>query len=155
MSILSWTTKDLMSRVPTRELERLRKHVEGLLTTVSEGLDHIIHHGAGVFPLLNLSEDDRNLYLTAELPGMVPQDIELTVQKDSLTIKGERTIKPKDQAFNYHRRERETGSFKRVISLPVQVDSDRVRAVAKNGVLRVAMPKEVEDLKTRVAIRVE
>jgi len=107
---------------------------------------------AGVFPLLNMYEDPDNLYVTAELPGVPAQDLELSVEKNNLTIRGERKIPEAGEKVNYHRREREAGIFRRVISLPSPVDSERVAAVSKNGVLTITLPKAAESKPRQIPI---
>jgi len=92
------------------------------------------------FPTLNIWEDDHNLYAEAELPGMNIQDIEISVAGNELSIKGKRETVQGDKA-NYHRRERGTGEFSRLVTLPVEMDPDKVEAVLKNGVLFVRLPK--------------
>jgi HSP20 family protein len=127
-------------RDPFAEADRLRREVDNLLGTRGRG----IASTAGVFPALNVSEDEGNLYVRAELPGVVPEEIEITTKENNLIIKGERKITARGEKVAYHRREREAGSFRRIISLPTRVDADRVDAVCKNGVLTVTLPKAAE-----------
>ncbi|MEW6266878.1 MAG: Hsp20/alpha crystallin family protein [Thermodesulfobacteriota bacterium] len=144
MSLINWTPRQFVVRGPWRELDRLRSHVESVIDSLSEGYETIRRSGTGVYPLLNLSEDDDNLYLTAELPGISAADLEMSLHGDNLTLRGERRIPEADEKVNYHRREREAGYFRRIVSLPVKVDAENVRAEVKNGVLTVALPKARE-----------
>jgi HSP20 family protein len=98
----------------------------------------------GVFPALNVSEDENNLYVRAELPGVAPENLAITTKENNLIIKGERKIAAEGEKVSYHRREREAGTFRRIISLPTRVDADNVTAASKNGVLTVTLPKAVE-----------
>jgi HSP20 family protein len=98
----------------------------------------------GVFPILNMSEDPDHLYVTAELPGVAAGNININVENDNLTIRGERKLPEADQKINFHRREREAGFFRRVISLPSKIDAGRVTAATKDGVLTVTLPKAAE-----------
>jgi HSP20 family protein len=91
-----------------------------------------------------VSEDEDNLYVRAELPGVVPDEIEIAIKENNLVIKGERKITAEGEKISYHRREREAGSFRRIISLPTRVDSSKVTAACKNGVLTVTLPKAAE-----------
>ena len=143
MTILRWTPKFAPTSTPWREIDRLRQQVEGLLDGFVEGVDSI-RKAPGVYPHLNLAEDDDNLYLTAELPGVSPDDIELNIQGDSLTLRGERKIKEADSGMNYHRRERDSGYFRRVVNLPVRINAEKAEASAKNGILKVVLPKADE-----------
>lgn len=154
MAILRWTPRQLAMRAPWRELDRMRRHMEGMYDALSQGVD-TVRRGAGVYPLLNLSEDTENLYLTAELPGIAPADLELSVHGESLTLRGERKIPDADQSVNYHRREREAGIFRRVVALPVRVDQDAVKASFKDGVLKVTLPKAAEAKARQINIQAE
>jgi HSP20 family protein len=70
--------------------------------------------------------------------------VDLSVEGDSLTLRGERKIPEAGEKVSYHRREREAGVFRRVITLPVKVEADKVRAAMKNGILSVTLPKAAE-----------
>jgi HSP20 family protein len=96
---------------------------------------------AGVFPLTNVTEDDDNYYVRAELPGMAADEIDISVTGDSLSISGERHIPAEKEEAKYHRREREAGKFSRIISLPAQIDTDKVEANCTDGVLTISLPK--------------
>jgi len=110
---------------------------------------------AGVFPPINASEDDENLYLRSELPGIQPDEIEISVEGDTLTLRGERKLPEAAEGVNYHRREREAGRFRRVITLPTRINPDRVEAVFKNGMLKIVMPKAEEIRAKQVKVRTE
>ena len=107
---------------------------------------------SGVFPLLNMSEDQDNYYLTAELPGVPSDSIELSVENNSMTLRGERRAGKADQSVNFHRREREAGYFRRVINLPMKIDADKVSAASDNGVLTVTLPKAAEVKPRKIAV---
>ncbi len=96
------------------------------------------------FPALNLWEDDNNLYVEAELPGVELEDLEIYVNgENQLSIKGERKP-PAVEGVTWHRRERNYGSFSRIVELPAEVDPDRVSAEMKHGVLTITLPKKEE-----------
>ena len=97
--------------------------------------------GAGVFPLINLSADKDNYYVRAELPGLKADDINISVADNNLSISGERKIASEGEDVKYHRREREAGTFSRMIALPGDVDTDKVEASHVNGILTVTVPK--------------
>jgi HSP20 family protein len=121
-------------------MDRLRREMDNILETRGR----VRASTAGVFPALNLSEDEDNLYVRAELPGVVPDEIEITTKENDLIIKRERKIATEGEKISYHRREREAGSFRRIISLPTRVDAEKVTAVCKNGVLTVTLPRAAE-----------
>lgn len=138
-------------RDPFAEMGRLRKEMDNLLGTARRG----IAPAAGVFPALNVSEDEDNLYVRAELPGVTPEEIEITTKENNLIIKGKRKIAAEGEKVSYHRREREAGSFRRIISLPTRVDADKVTAVSKNGVLTVTLPRAAEVKPRQVEVKSE
>jgi HSP20 family protein len=95
---------------------------------------------ARVFPALNVWEEGDNLVAEAELPGLKPEDVDISVVGNELTVKGRRGGQEVEGA-TYHRRERGVGEFSRVVRLPVEVDGDRVQASLQNGVLRIMLPR--------------
>jgi HSP20 family protein len=97
--------------------------------------------GARQYPLVNLSEDEANLYVEALAPGVDPKTLDLSVVQDTLTIKGEKPGLHQVSAEAYHRNERAAGRFVRTIELPADVDATKVRADYRNGLLLVALPK--------------
>lgn len=104
------------------------------------------------FPAINVWEDGDSLYAEAEIPGVNPEDIEVYTVGNELTIKG--TRKPREgQDVTYHRRERGTGDFTRVVTLPVEIDADKVQASLKDGVLTVTLPKAEEAKARKIAVK--
>lgn len=121
------------------ELERMRRQLDEL----SGGFERRPYRvlGAGVFPLINLTEDKDNYYVRAELPGLKANEIGISVTANNLSISGERKIASEGENVRYHRREREAGTFSRVVGLPGEVDADKVEANHVNGILTVVIPK--------------
>lgn len=121
------------------ELDRIR----GQMNRLFEGLSgkSFSSPTAGVFPLVNLTEDSDHFYIRAELPGITAGDLDISVTGDTLSIGGERKFSPEDKTARYHRREREAGRFSRVISLPKQIDTEKVEASTTDGVMTIVLPK--------------
>jgi HSP20 family protein len=92
------------------------------------------------FPAVNVWEDEERLYAEAEVPGLRMEDLEIYVQGNDLTIKGERRH-GEQEGVTYHRRERGTGTLSGTVRLPVEIDVDKVEASLENGVLTIEMPK--------------
>lgn len=92
------------------------------------------------FPAVNVWEASDELFLEAELPGMKSEQLSISVVGNELTLCGERGA-GEQEGTSYHRRERATGSFSRVMRLPYPVDSERVQASLKDGVLLLTLPK--------------
>jgi HSP20 family protein len=93
-----------------------------------------------IFPPLNIWADEENLYVEAELPGIKPGDIETYAVGKELTIKGRRPALPESN-LAYHRQERGNGEFTRILSLPMEVETEKVQAALKNGILSVTLPR--------------
>ena len=96
---------------------------------------------AGVFPMINLTEDKDNYYVRAELPGVKGDELDIQVTGKNLAISGERKIAAEVEDARYHRREREAGTFSRMIALPGEVDTDKVDAKLDNGILSIVVSK--------------
>lgn len=90
---------------------------------------------------LDLRDNDKDIVLTAEIPGVDPKDIELSVTDDSVVIRGEKVDQKEESEKGYYRSERSFGSFERVVPLPCEIDRDKVDATFKNGVLKVVLSK--------------
>jgi HSP20 family protein len=93
------------------------------------------------YPSIDVKEGDKEIVVKAELPGLEEKDIEILLADDALTIKGEKKEEKEDKGKNYYHMERTYGSFHRVIPLPTEVESEKVEATFKNGVLSVVLPK--------------
>ncbi len=95
-------------------------------------------------PSVDILEKDGNLVLRAELPGMTEKQIDLKLEGDTLILKGERKMESEDKKKNYHRVESFYGSFTRTFRLPETVDTDKINAEYKNGMLTVTLPQKPE-----------
>jgi HSP20 family protein len=126
-------------RGPFGELENMRRQLERFSHEFGRGTSR--SRSAGVFPLLNLTEDNDAYHIRTELPGLKAEDLDISVTGNNIAISGERKIPPEDKEARYHRREREAGRFNRMISLPGEVDSSGVEASLSNGILTMVVPK--------------
>ncbi len=104
------------------------------------------------FPALNIWEDGDCLYAEAEIPGVSQNDIEVYAVGNELTIKGTRKPREGDDV-SYHRRERGTGEFARIVALPVEVNADKVQASLKDGVLTITLPKADEAKPKKISVK--
>ncbi|MGQ9800421.1 MAG: Hsp20/alpha crystallin family protein [Candidatus Saccharicenans sp.] len=103
-------------------------------------------------PAVDIYETENELVLTAELPGVEEKDIEIKVEDNTLSLKGERKFEKETREENYHRIERAYGSFYRSFSLPQYVDQDKISAEYENGLLKIHMPKKPEVKPRKVKI---
>jgi HSP20 family protein len=106
-------------------------------------------------PQVDVTENDKEVKVIAELPGLTEQDVEVSLSNDVLTISGEKKHEKEDKGENYYRMERSYGSFQRAIPLPVEVQSDKVEATFKNGVLTVTLPKSPQATQNRKKITIK
>jgi HSP20 family protein len=95
-------------------------------------------------PSVDILEKEGNLILRAELPGLTEKQIDLKVEGNTLTLKGERKMENEDKKSNYHRVESYYGTFTRSFALPETVDLDKINAEYKNGVLTITLPQKPE-----------
>lgn len=105
-------------------------------------------------PLVDITEDEKEYVIKAELPEMKKDEVRLTVEHDVLAISGERRFEKEDQGLKYHRIERAYGSFVRSFSLPEDVDESKVTADFKDGMLTVRLPKSVKVQPKTIEIKV-
>lgn len=137
---------------PFEELERMQRQMDWLTGSLSRGLFR--EPAAGVFPLMNVTEDNDSFYVRAELPGLKPDELNISVTGDTLSLSGERKIPAEDENARYHRREREAGKFSRIVTLPSQVDTGKVDARCADGILTVVLPKAEASKPKQIAIKV-
>lgn len=104
-------------------------------------------------PSVDIAEKDGNIVVKAELPGLEAKDIELSVSGDLLTLKGEKKREEETKEQDYYRREIYSGSFQRTFRLPDEVDSDKVDASFKNGILTITMPKTEGTKQKKIEIK--
>jgi len=131
MSSLPWQRRWDPFRELQREMGRLFQSLEPL-----QSVRHV-HH----YPPLNLHDAGDRYILSAQLPGITPADIDLTITGETLTLRGERTRAEGVKDDSYRRQERPMGRWARTITLPDRVDSTQVAASFSNGILTVSLPK--------------
>ena len=133
------------------EMNRLQEEMEQRLRRT--GANDPRGFAPSAYPPLNVWEDGNNLYVEAELPELELSDLEIVVNGDNqLSIKGERK-QPEQEKGMWHRQERGHGSFSRVGELPQYVDSDKVTAELKHGVLTITLPKRKEAKARRIEVK--
>ena len=106
-------------------------------------------------PAINILEQDEAVLITADLPGLKPEDVEVTVDEGTLTIRGERKLEEATEGETYHRVERQYGAFERSFNLPTSIDSTKISARFTNGEMVLSLPKREESKPRTVKIQVE
>ncbi len=132
------------------DFDRLRQEVNRLFNVFGSSTEPFVSR---VYPALNLTDDGNNFYVRAELPGVDPESLEISVVEGQLLIRGERKIEPEEQKAGYHRRERESGFFRRTMTLPARVDPGKVSADMKNGILTVMLPRSEEAKPRKISVK--
>lgn len=139
---------------PFRELRSLQDDMNRLFSTAfprsgeGEGLTRGVWN-----PSVDISETQNAIVLEAELPGMKPEEVDITIDNNVITLRGERKFEKKDERDNYHRVERSYGSFTRSFTLPRTVTGEDAQAEFSNGVLRVTLPKREEAKSRKIEIK--
>jgi HSP20 family protein len=146
---------EISSLVPRRgELSSFRREVDRLFDRFFEGWPfRLSPQEAPWAPSVDVSETGKDVIVKAELPGMDPKEIDVSVRGDMVTLHGERRQEKEEKGENFHRVERSYGSFSRSIQLPVEVDSGKVNATYKDGVLKITMPKSKEAATKKIEVK--
>jgi HSP20 family protein len=133
---------------PWHEIEALRRDIDRAFNNVGQTNGpnfrsaFLPGRAARQYPLVNLSEDSDHVYVEALAPGVDPATIDVAVVRNVLTLSGEKRRLPEDlKPEAIHRSERAAGKFVRSIELPIEIDSDQVKAEYKHGLLMVTLPK--------------
>jgi HSP20 family protein len=136
----SWTALDRLQRDMMRAFDRL-----GMGTGPARGTP---------FPPVNLYETAQGYVLTAEISGVKNENLEVTVEGERVTIRGERVIDyPSDGSTSLHRRERQVGVFHRTFNLPEPADPEKAEALCRHGILMVRIPREESRQPRRISVR--
>jgi len=133
---------NLLYGSPFRELRRLQEEMDRLTrsATIPQG-----------FPAINVYAHQDGIMITAELPGVKEDELDITVHRDTVTLRGQRQDQP-EGAQGYHRRERRSGAFGRTFSLPFNVDPDRVEAKLRDGILTLTLHRPEQDKPKRIRV---
>jgi HSP20 family protein len=131
---------------PWQEMERMRREMNRLLS--STGTRRV----APGYPAMNVWTNQDGAVVTAELPGLSPEDIDISVVGDTLTVRGSRQAEELDNV-QYHRRERNYGKFSRTFQLPFQVEAGNVDASFEKGVLYISLPRAEADKPRKIEVK--
>jgi HSP20 family protein len=135
---------------PWREMERLRRQMNQVF---NEWPTRARWGTTPSYPAMNVWMDENNAIVTAELPGIKLDNIDISVEDDTLILRGKREPGRESEDVTYHRRERRYGSFLRTFRVPFRVDGGKVEATFKNGVLSIVLPRAEEDKPRKITVR--
>jgi HSP20 family protein len=143
---------------PAREIDSLQGEMNRLFSTFFDSPTSRGGNGNGTarrwIPAMDLVETGEHFVLRADLPGMTESDVNIEIEKNVLTVSGERKTEHEEKHEGYYRLERSAGAFSRSITLPEGIDATAVKATFANGVLEVRIPKPVQEQPQRVQIAV-
>ena len=137
---------------PFREVAALQSRVNSLFRDMSEGDNPVTT--ANFVPAVDVYEDEHNVTLKIEVPGIEEKDIDVRIENNVLTVHGERRFEKEEKEENYRRVERQYGSFTRTFTLPTTVDAEKVEANYDKGVLKIALPKKAEAKPKQIKVNV-
>src|SRR6202451_3407960 len=138
---------------PVREVVVLRNRLNPLFGGLSTETENPVTP-ASFTPAVDVYEDDKKVVLKLELPGLEEKDLDVNVEKNTLTVKGERKFENEEKEENFHRIERRYGNFYRAFTLPTTVDTESVVASYNAGVLKVELTKKPEAQPKQIKVNV-
>lgn len=133
---------------PLREMHRLRQEMNQVFST----LDHPLGEE---FPAVNAWLGQEDIVISAELPGVDPAKVDISVVGDTLTISGSRETEPVKEGESYHRQERRHGRFSRSLQLPFHVEAGKVEAKYDKGILQMTLPRAEADKPRKISVQCE
>ena len=137
---------------PFREVATLQNRVNALFRDFGDGESAVA--AASFVPAVDIYEDEKKVVLKLEVPGMAEKDLDVSVENNVLTVKGERKFEKEEKEENFHRIERRYGSFFRAFTLPTTVDTESVQASYNAGVLKLELKKKAEAQPKQIKINV-
>lgn len=133
-------------------LTTLHNEMDDLFDSFFRGLDKPFP-GYKTWPAIDVAEDENSIQVRAEVPGCKAEDIDISVYGNTLTISGEKKMKEEKKEKGYYHVESSYGTFRREITLPTDVDSEKVDATYKDGVLSITMPKSAKAKAVKVKVK--
>jgi HSP20 family protein len=145
-----WPSRPALTN-PFADLENRRREMLRLLDAVAG--DPFADATAGVFPPMNVTQDDNHFYVRAEVPGIRATDLSITAIRNRISISGRREIPQEHERVSYHRKERADGAFNRTIALPTEIDAERVDARYADGILTLKLAKVAEAKPRQITVK--
>src|SRR4030095_182271 len=133
------------------DFDQVRREMLRLLDTVAG--ETFGDRGAGGIPPINITQDDDNFYMRAEIPGSKPNELAISAVRNRVSLAGKREIQQEHERVSYHRKERAEGSFNRTVTLPAEVDAERVDARYADGILTLTLPKAEETKPRQITVQ--
>ena len=150
----------LRSLVPFREagaltrpdfgLFGLHREIDRLFSEFAQGMGP---NGANIVPNIEISETDKTIEVSAEMPGLERKDVDISIEDDTLTIRGEKKVEESQKDKNVQLSERCYGIFYRVLQLPPGIDPSSIQATMSNGILKVTIPKPAQSEPKKIEVK--
>jgi HSP20 family protein len=128
----------------------LHREIDRLFSEFAQGLGS---NAGNIMPNIEISETDKAIEVSAEMPGLERKDVEISIEDDTLTIRGEKKVEESQSDKNVQHSERTYGVFMRVLQLPPGIDPSSVQATMSNGVLKVAIPKPAKSEPKKIEVK--
>jgi len=135
------------------QLDRVRRDMASMMSAARPWTAGSEAYRPEVYPLLNIYDDGETFVVRAEVPGIDPKTIDVEATGDTLTIRGERTLPEPGANASYHRRERDSGQFRRSFTLPKPIDNTKVMAGCVEGVLELRLPYAEEAKRRKITVK--
>ena len=139
---------------PFREFSTLQDRMNRLFRETQGNSQDESLTSSSFAPAVDVYEDEHNVTLKIEVPGIDEKDIDVRIENNTLTVHGERKIEKEEKEENYRRVERQYGSFTRTFNLPPTVDAEKVQADYDKGVLKITLPKKAEAKPKQIKVNV-
>jgi HSP20 family protein len=137
---------------PFREVAALQNHVNSLFRDFNDGESSLTT--TNFIPAVDIYEDEKRIVLKLEVPGIPEKDLDVTVENNTLVVKGERKFEKEEKEENFHSIERRYGSFSRAFTLPTTVETENIDAKYENGVLKLELKKKPEAQPKQIKVNV-
>jgi len=144
--------RNVARRETTDPFASLQREINSLFEDFTRGWP-AFNTTSELMPSMNVTETDKEIEITAELPGLQEKDVQVNVADNVLTIKGEKKAEKEEKDTNYRLFERSYGSFSRTLDLPEGIDADAIKASISNGVLKVTVPKPAPKQVKKVEVK--
>jgi HSP20 family protein len=133
----------------------LQREIDRLFEDFTRGIEVASQAQVNLVPSIDVTETDKEIVITAEMPGLERKDVDISVEDNVLTIRGEKKIESQkdDKDKNYHLSERSYGMFYRMLQLPAGVDPSKIQATMSNGVLKITIPKPARSEAKKIEVK--
>lgn len=158
--LIPWKRKELFAGKEANPFDSLQREMTRVFDRFShrlgqEELAKREEWWGSAFPAVDIAETDKEILVTAEIPGLDEKDLDISLRGNHLYLRGEKKAEKEEKGEYYYHKESSYGTFQRVISLPVEVDEDNIEATYKKGVLKIKLPKSAEALKAKKKILIQ